>query len=67
MVFSHGFKFQDYVCNGCHDLKILFLNLSVTAIITVKNVLYRCVIHGVSKSEKIHLLKNSALDDRGYI
>ena len=19
-VFNHGFKFQDYVCNGCHDL-----------------------------------------------
>ena len=18
--FNHGFKFQDYVCNGCHDL-----------------------------------------------
>ena len=21
--FNHGFKFQDYVCNRCHDLKIL--------------------------------------------
>ena len=18
--FNHGFKFQDYVCNGCHDV-----------------------------------------------
>ena len=19
-LFNHGFKFQDYVCNGCHDI-----------------------------------------------
>ena len=24
--FNHGFKFQDYICNGCHDLTVLFLN-----------------------------------------
>ena len=21
--FSHEFKFQDYICNGCHDLLLL--------------------------------------------
>ena len=21
--FNHGFKFQSYVCNGCHDLTML--------------------------------------------
>ena len=30
-----GFKFQDSVCNGCHDLTILCLNISNIAIITV--------------------------------
>ena len=36
------------------------------AVITVI-VDYYCVIHGISKSEAIHLLDNFALDDHGYI
>ena len=39
-LFNHGFKFQDSVCNGCHNLTILCLNISDIAIITVKNVDY---------------------------
>ena len=65
--FNHGFKFQDYVCNGCHDLTMLSVNISDIAIITVKNVDYRCIIHNISKSEAINLLENSVLEDRGYI
>ena len=45
---NHGFKFQDSVCNGCHDLPMLSINISDVAIITVKN---------VSKSDAINLLK----------
>ena len=65
--FNHGFKFQDYVCNGCHDLSMLTVNISDVAIITVKNVDYCCIIHKISKSEAIDLLKNSLLEDRGYL
>ena len=50
--FNPGFKFQDSVCNGCHDLVILCLNISNIAIITVKNVGYCCIIQN-SKSEVI--------------
>ena len=35
-IYNHGFKFQDSVCNGCHDLTILSLN--VRDINTVKNI-----------------------------
>ena len=31
------------------------------------NVNYRCNIHDISKSEAIHLLENSLLDDLAYI
>ena len=55
--FDHGFKFQDYVCNGCHDLTMLRVNISNIAIITVKNVYCCCIIDNISKSEVIHLLK----------
>ena len=38
---NHGFKFQDSVCNGYHDLTMLNVNISDIVIITVENVDYR--------------------------
>ena len=52
--FNEEFKFQDSVCNSCHDLTILCLNISDIAITTVKNVDYCCIIHNISKSEAIN-------------
>ena len=57
--FNHGFKFQNYVCNGCHNLTMLTVNISDIAIITVKNTDYRCIVHNISKFEAINLLENS--------
>ena len=51
-----GFEFQDYVCNGFHDLAMLCLNISNTAIITVKGVDYRCIIYDIIKSKAIRFL-----------
>ena len=65
--FNHGFQCQGSVCNGCHDLATLSFNISGIAIITIKNVDYRCIIYNISKSEAVNLLKNSVLEDRGYI
>ena len=65
--FNHGFKFQDTICNGCHDLTMLSVNISDIAIITVKNVDYCCIIHNISKYEAINLLKNSVLENCVYI
>ena len=65
--FNHGFKFQKLVCNDCHDLLMLRLNISDIAIITVKGIYYRCIIHGISKSDAIHLLENPMLNNRGNI
>ena len=65
--FNQGFTFQVFICNGCHILRLLCLNISDTAIITVKNVDYRCIINNISKTEAINLLENSVLEDRGFI
>ena len=65
--FNHGFKFQYHQCTGCHNFSILCLNISDVAIITIKNVDYRFIIYSTRKSEAINLLKNSVLEDRGYI
>ena len=67
LLFSHGFKFQNFVYNTCLDVKTFFVNVSDIAIITTKGVDYRCIIHGVSKSEAINVLKTFLLDVCWYI
>ena len=63
--FNHGFKFQDSVGNGCHNLMISCFSISNIATITVKNVDYHCIIHNISESEGINLLENSVLKIMG--
>ena len=67
VLFNYGFKFQDSVCNGCHDLTVLSVNIGDIVIITDKNVAYCYIIHNASKSEGINLLKSSVLEDLGCI
>ena len=38
--FNHGLKIQDSVCNGCHYLTMLCLNISDITITTAKGVLF---------------------------
>ena len=56
---NHEFKFQDSLCNNCHDLTIISVNKSNIAIMIVKNVDCYCIIYNISKFEAIILLKNS--------
>ena len=60
---NHGFRFQDYVCNGCYDLTILGVNISDIAITTIKNDC--CSIHKIRQFAAINLLKTSVLENRG--
>ena len=53
--FKHGFQFQEYACNGCHDFSMLCLNISDIAIIIVKNVDYRCIIIILGNLEQLIL------------
>ena len=50
---NKGFKFQRNVCNRCHDLLMMSMNLSDVAILDIKNADYRCIISGISKREVI--------------
>ena len=65
--FNHGFGFEDYLWNSCHDLTILCFNISDIAITIVKNVDHRRIIHNINKPEATKLLKNSVLEDDNYI
>ena len=48
VLLKHGFKSQNFVCNGCHDLTMLYLNLNYIAGITVKGVDYHCITNLLS-------------------
>ena len=65
--FSDGFKYQPYVCNGCHDFSMTVQNLSDFFILTVKNVDYRVYIANVDKKDAINILNSSILSDKGVL
>ena len=46
---------------------MLSVNISNIAIVTVENVDYYCIIHNISKSEALNLLKDPVLENCGYI
>ena len=37
--FNHGFKFQDSAYNGCHDLTMLSVNISVNILLSLLKML----------------------------
>ena len=62
-----GFKFEDHVCNKCHDLLTIAYSLKVIAILNAKGNAYRCILIGISKNEGLKRLNNSATYDRGVL
>ena len=50
---NKGFTFQPYVCNRCHDLLMISVNLSDVYILIIKNSVSCCIINGISKNEAI--------------
>ena len=54
-----GFKYQPYICNGCHDFSMTVQNLGDVFVVTIKNVDYRVYITGIDKKAAVFILKNS--------
>ena len=61
---NYSFKFQPNVCNRCHDLLMMSINLSHIAILNIKSCDYRCIISLISKNEAITLLQNADLNEK---
>ena len=61
---NKGFKFKLYVCNRCHDLLMMSMNLSDISILNIKGSDYRCILTEISKSEAIKLLQNIDLTEK---
>ena len=61
---NFSFKFQPNVCNRCHDLLMMSINLSDIAILNIKGSDYRCIISLISKNEAINLMQNADLTEK---
>ena len=52
-----GFKYQPYVCNGCHDFSMTVQNLSEFFVVTIKNVDCKVYITDFDKKQLFLFLK----------
>ena len=59
-----GFKFEEHVCNGCHDLLTMAHSLKNIAIMNAKGATFRCLLMGTSNNETLKKLNNSVTYDR---
>ena len=61
-----GYKFQPYLCNGCHAVSVLAYELTTIVILNAKGVDYWCIFWGISKTDAIDRLNNSVLEDKSF-
>ena len=62
-----GFKFEEHVCNKCHDLLTMTYSLKNIAILNATGASFRCILMGISKNEGLKRLNNSVKYDRGVL
>ena len=61
------FKFEEHVCNKCHDLLTTSHSLKDIAIFSAKGVTFRCILMSISKNEALKRLNDSVTYDRGVL
>ena len=59
-----GFKYEPYLCNGCHDLMQKAMSFNDVAIVCVKKSAYRIYFGYMSKADAISITNNSNLVDK---
>ena len=62
-----GYKYEQYVCNGCHNLPLMVYDLEDFMILNIKGVDHRCFVSNMSKNDAIKLLNNSCLDNEAIL
>ena len=58
---NFNFNIQVNICNRCHDLLMISMNLSDIAILIIKGSDYRCSISLISKKEVINIIQSGEL------
>ena len=60
-------KFEEHVCNKCHDLSTIAYSLEDIVKLNGKGATFRCILIGISKNEGLKRLNNSVTYDRGVL
>ena len=61
---NYSFKFQPDLCNRCHDLLLMFINLSDIAVFNIKGSDFCSIISLISKNEALIVIQNADLTKR---
>ena len=59
-----GFKYEPYLCNGCHDLMQKAMSFNDVAIVYVKGSAYRIHFQYMSKDDAISVMNHSNLNNK---
>ena len=62
-----GFKFEEHVCNGSHDLLTMAYSLENIVILSTKGATFMCILWGISRNEGLRRLSNSVLENKGVL
>ena len=62
-----GFKFEEQLCNRCHDLLTIAHSLRNIVTLSAKLATLRCLLIGISKNEALKKLNNSVTYERGVL
>ena len=62
-----GFKFEEHVYNGCHDLLTMDYSLENIAILSAKGTTFSCILWGISRNEGLKRLNSSVLENKGVL
>ena len=59
-----GFKYEPYLCNGCHSLMQKAVSFNDVAIVYLKGSAYGIHFWYMSKDEAVNIMNNSSLIDK---
>ena len=59
-----GFKYEPYLCNGCHNLMQKAMNFNDFAIVSIRENDYRIHFWYMSKDDEINIMNNYSLDEK---
>ena len=62
-----GFKFEEHVCNECHDLLTMEYGLENIVILNAKGATFSCVLGGISRNGVLRRLKKSVLEHKSVL
>ena len=62
-----GIKFEQHVCNGCHDLLTMAYSLKNIAMLSAKGATFKWLLMVISKNKALKRLNNLVTYDRGVL